>query len=101
MHLHKQSSEVLIRYRVREEVNIDGFSRTIKARIANFREDPNCTNLDELMNEEQFLSFIEQILKTSNTMSQMMISYIKEVGNLLTLICSVLESTIEQGKDEL
>ena len=100
MHLHKQSSEVLIRYRVREEVNIDGFSRTIKARIANFREDPNCTNLDELMNEEEFLSFIEQILKTSNTMSQVMISYIKEVGNLLTLICSVRESTIEQGKDE-
>ena len=38
----------------------------------------------------------EQILKTSNIMSQMTISYIKEVGNLLALINSVRELTIKR-----
>ena len=38
----------------------------------------------------------EQILKTSNIMSQMTISYIKEVGNLLALINSVWELTIKR-----
>ena len=87
-------------YRIHREVNISGFRATMKTRIADFREDPSCTNLDELMNEEEFLSFIEEILKTSNTMSQMMTSYIKQVGDLLALISSVQESTIERRKDE-
>ena len=38
----------------------------------------------------------EQILNTSNIMSQMTISYIKEVGNLLALTYSVRELTIER-----
>ena len=38
----------------------------------------------------------EQILKTSNITSQMTISYIKEVGNLLALINSVRELTIKR-----
>ena len=38
----------------------------------------------------------EQILKTSNIMSQMTISCIKEVGNLLALINSVRELTIKR-----
>ena len=38
----------------------------------------------------------EQILKTSNIMSQMTISYIKEVGNLLALINSGRELTIKR-----
>ena len=71
-------------------MNIDGFSATTKKRIANLREDRNSTILDDLMNEEEFLLFAEQILKTSNTMSQMTINYIKEVGNLLALISSIL-----------
>ena len=75
--IQKQSFEALIRYRILKEVNIDGFSATMKTRIADLKEDPNSTNLDKLMNEEEFLSFSEQILKTSDTMSQMTISYIK------------------------
>ena len=67
-------------------MNIDGFRPRMEVRIANLRVDPNFTNLDKLMN---FLSFTEQILKTSNTMSQMMISYTREMGNLLALISSV------------
>ena len=98
-HLHKQSFEALIQYRILKEVNIDGFSAAMKTRIADLGEDLNCTNLDELVNEEE-LSFIEKILKTSNTVSQMTISYIKDVGNLLALIASVRESKIEQRKDE-
>ena len=75
-------------------MNIDGFSTTMTIRIANLREYPNSTNLDKLMSEEEFSSFTEQILKASNTMSQMTISYIKEVKNLVPLISSVQESTI-------
>ena len=67
-------------------MNIDGFRPRMEVRTANLRVDSNFTNLDKLMN---FLSFTEQILKTSNTMSQMMISYTKEMGNLLALISSV------------
>ena len=77
-------------------MNIDGFSATTKKRIANLREDRNSTILDDLMNEEEFLLFAEQILKTSNTMSQMTINYIKEVGNLLALISSVLSRQCSQ-----
>ena len=80
-------------------MNIDGFSATMKTRIANLREDPNSTNLEELINEEEILSFTEQILKTSNTMSQITISYIKEVGNILAilaLVSSVRESATER-----
>ena len=40
VHLHKQSFEALIRYQIHKEVNINGFSATVKTRIANFREDP-------------------------------------------------------------
>ena len=65
----------------------------MKTRIVNLREDPNSTNLNKLMNEEEFLSFTEQIPKTSNAMSQMTISYVKEMGNLLALISSVREFT--------
>ena len=75
-------------------MNIDGFSATMGT-IDNLKENPNSTNLDKLMNEEEFLSFSEQILKTSNTISPRAISYIKEVGNLLALISSVQELTIE------
>ena len=77
-------------------MNVDGFSATTKKRIANLREDRNSTILDDLMNEEEFLLFAEQILKTSNTMSQMTINYIKEVGNLLALISSVLSRQCSQ-----
>lgn len=70
-------------------MNIDGFRPRMEVRIANLRGNPNFTNLDKLMNKEDFLSFTEQILKTSKTMSQMMISYTKEMGNLLALISSV------------
>ena len=68
-------------------MNNDGFSATMIKKIANLREDPNSTNFDKLINEEEFLSFSEQILKTSST--QMTISYIRKVGNLLALISSV------------
>ena len=64
-------------------------------RIPNLKEDTNPTNIDDLINEEEFLSFKEQILKTYNTMSQMTKSCTKEVGNLLALISSVRESTID------
>ena len=67
----------------------------MKTRIVNLREDPNSTNLNKLMNEEEFLSFTEQILKTSNAISQMTISYVKEMENLLALISSVRELTTE------
>ena len=67
----------------------------MKIRIVNLREDPNSTNLNKLMNEEEFLSFTEQILKTSNAISQMTISYVKEMENLLALISSVRELTTE------
>ena len=77
-------------------MNVDGFSATTKKRIANLREDRNSTILDDLMNEEEFLLFAEQILKTSNTMFQMTINYIKEVGNLLALISSVLSRQCSQ-----
>ena len=63
-------------------MNIDGFSATMETRMDNLKENPNSANLDKLMNEEEFLSFREQILKTSNTISPTAISYIKEVGNL-------------------
>ena len=76
-------------------MNVDGFSATMGT-IDNLKENPNSTNLDKLMNEEEFLSFSEQILKTSSTISPMAISYIKEVGNLLALISSVQELTIER-----
>ena len=88
-----RSFEALTRYRILKEVNIVGFSATMKTRIVNLREDPNSTNLNKLMNEEEFLSFTEQIPKTSNAMSQMTISYVKEMGNLLALISSVRELT--------
>ena len=68
----------------------------METRIDNLKENPNSTNLDKLMNEEEFLSFSEQIRKTSNTTSPTAISYIKEVGNLRALISSVQELTIEQ-----
>ena len=41
-------------YWILKEVNIDGFSATMKTRIAGLREDPNSTILDELMNDEVF-----------------------------------------------
>ena len=53
----------------------------MKTRMANLKEDRNSTNLNKLINEEEFLSFSEQILKTSNIMSS---------------ISSFRESTIEQ-----
>ena len=58
----------------------------MKTRIAILREDPNSTNLDKLLNEEEFLSFAYQILKTSNTMPQMTIICIEEVGNVRALV---------------
>ena len=64
--LHRESFEALMQYRILKEVNINGFSATIKTKIPDLRRDPNSTNLDELMNKEKFLSFTEQILKTSN-----------------------------------
>ena len=76
-------------------MNIGGFSAAMITRIPNLKEDTNPTNIDDLINEEEFLSFKEQILKTYNTMSQMTKSCTKEVGNLLTLISSVRESTID------
>ena len=53
----------------------------MKTRMANLKEDRNSTNLNKLINEEEFLSFSEQILKTSNIMSS---------------ISSFRESTIER-----
>ena len=43
VNMQKQSFEALLRYRILREVNIDGFSTTMKTRIANLREDPNST----------------------------------------------------------
>ena len=57
----------------------------MKTRISYLREDRSSTILDELMNEEDFLSFTVQIRKTWKTMSQMSISFINEVGNLLAI----------------
>ena len=51
-------------------MNINGVGAILKTRIANFKEDSNCTDLDEFMTEKEFPSFMKQILKTSNTMSQ-------------------------------
>ena len=76
-------------------MNIDGFSAAMITRIPNLKEDPNPTNIDNLINEEEFLSFKEQILKTCNLMFQMTKSCTKEVGNLLALISSVRESTTD------
>ena len=39
LRLHKQSFEVLIRCRILKELNIDGFSATMKRGIANLREE--------------------------------------------------------------
>ena len=40
----------------------------MKTRMASLKEDRNSTTLNKLINEEEFLSFSEQILKTSNIM---------------------------------
>ena len=49
-------------------MNINGSNATMKTRMANLKEDLNSTTLKKLINEEEFLSFSEQILKTSNIM---------------------------------
>ena len=68
MCLYKQSSEALIWYQILR-VNICGFSAAMVTRIPNLKEDTNPTNIDDLINEEEFLSFKEQILKTYNNVS--------------------------------
>ena len=48
------------------------------------------------MKQKEFKTICKQMLNTSETMSQMTISYIKEVANLLALISSVREISIER-----
>ena len=52
------TSKVLRQYRIPKEVNIDAFSAAMKQGSLLW-EDPSSTNLDELINEDHFLSFTD------------------------------------------
>ena len=96
MRYHKQSFEALLRYRIIKHTDVEEYSDELKEALCNLRSNPCPDNLSRIMNQDQFILYVENILKYTGTMPEMIIQYIKDVSLLLSMVSSVREMNIER-----
>lgn len=95
--LHKQSFEALLRLQIRNIGDVSMYSEEFRFSLGKLRCAPSASQLETFMSNPEFQQLAnELIISSGGTQSAMMTAYLKDVSEMLALISSVRENSIER-----
>ena len=93
MRVHKKGFDTFVQRRVKEITNNpDIIHLDVLSNLSELRQRPSSKALEHVKNLNEYKELVTTVLSTAETRSQMVVSYLKVVSTMLTIISRVLQA---------